>query len=193
MNFLAHLYLSCQSEELMIGNFIADFIKNREVSNYSAKIQEGIQLHRSIDHYTDNHPLVLQGARRLHPAHGKYAAVVIDVYYDYLLANNWSKFSEESLDDFTAKTYKVLEKHLAVLPEKLRKVLPYWIEDNWLVKYGQESGLAFTFERMKNRVSKPEMLDQAPQSLMADLPSFEQEFVAFFPDVQQFVMEQCDC
>ena len=48
MNFLAHLYLSGEDEELMIGNFIADFIRNREVTNYSEGIQKGIFLHRKI-------------------------------------------------------------------------------------------------------------------------------------------------
>ena len=59
MNFLAHIFLSCGSEDLLIGNFIADFISNKEVNQYDPEVQKGIQLHREIDSYTDNHPVCL--------------------------------------------------------------------------------------------------------------------------------------
>jgi len=191
MNFLAHLFLSCQNEELMIGNFIADFLKNRDVQNYSSGVQDGIRLHRGIDIYTDNHPIVLQGVRRLRASHSKYAPVVIDIYYDYLLANNFSLFSGQSLNEFTAQAYDVLLRNLDLMPGKLGQRLPYWIKDNWLMEYGKEEGLAFTFNRMKSRVSVPDMLNDAPRTLMEDLETFGEEFIQFFPDVQHFVAEQC--
>jgi acyl carrier protein phosphodiesterase len=191
MNFLAHLFLSCQNEELMIGNFIADFLKNRDVQNYSSGVQDGIRLHRGIDTYTDNHPIVLQGVRRLRANHSKYAPVVIDIYYDYLLANNFSLFSGQSLNEFTAQAYDVLLRNLDLMPGKLGQRLPYWIKDNWLMEYGKEEGLAFTCNRMKSRVSVPDMLNDAPMTLIKDLDIFRAEFITFFPDVQHFVAEQC--
>ncbi|MCI5081641.1 MAG: ACP phosphodiesterase [Saprospiraceae bacterium] len=193
MNFLAHLFLSCQDEELMIGNFIADFIRNREVGAYSKGVQQGIRLHRAIDTYTDNHPIVLEGVRRLRKDHSKYAPVVIDVYYDYLLANNWQKYSDESLEVFTARVYEQLMGQLERMPPILQKRLPLMVADNWLVQYGKLAGLSYTFSRMKSRVSKPEMLDAAPDSLMKDLQKYESEFIAFFPDIQQYVNEFCAC
>jgi len=93
MNFLAHLYLSCDNEDLMIGNFIADFIRNKEVKDYSPEIQKGIFLHRQIDTYTDLHPMVKKGTHRLQKYHRKYSPVIVDVFYDYLLANNWERYS----------------------------------------------------------------------------------------------------
>ncbi|MEL7021319.1 MAG: DUF479 domain-containing protein, partial [Bacteroidota bacterium] len=84
MNFLAHLFLSCNDESLLIGNFIADAIRNRDLKQYSKAIQSGVLLHRKIDSYTDNHPIIRKGTKRLRPQHRKYAAVVIDVFYDYL-------------------------------------------------------------------------------------------------------------
>jgi acyl carrier protein phosphodiesterase len=40
MNFLAHLYLSGNEEHLIVGNFLADFIKNRQVVLLPRPIQE---------------------------------------------------------------------------------------------------------------------------------------------------------
>jgi len=87
MNFLAHLFLSFDNEDIMIGNFIADMIRNKDVSTFSEGVQKGIALHRKIDSYTDVHPIVKQGTKLMQPYHSKYSPVVIDVFYDYLLSN----------------------------------------------------------------------------------------------------------
>ena len=66
VNFLAHLYLSQNNTNMMIGNFIADHVKGNDYKKYSNEIQKGILLHREIDTYTDTHPIVRKSKRRLH-------------------------------------------------------------------------------------------------------------------------------
>ena len=47
MNFLAHIYLSGEGDELLtIGNFIADTIRGKEYLQYPEAMQRGILLHR---------------------------------------------------------------------------------------------------------------------------------------------------
>ncbi|MEL7221718.1 MAG: ACP phosphodiesterase [Bacteroidota bacterium] len=193
MNFLAHLLLSCEEEELMIGNFLGDFIKNRELPSFSPAIQRGVRLHRLIDTYTDNHPVVRQGIHRLHKRHGKYAGVVIDILYDYILANNWTDYGPGTLKNFTQSTYRVLEKHLPAMPERLHTVVPRMINDNWLVRYGETDGVAYTFSRLKRRVSKPEYLENVLLSLQENEALLTEEFTQFFPDVSREVRTFCDC
>ncbi|MFT4760631.1 MAG: acyl carrier protein phosphodiesterase [Paraglaciecola sp.] len=187
MNFLAHLYLSGEDEDLLIGNFIADFIRNREVPNYSEGVQKGIHLHRKIDYYTDNHLVVRKGTHRLRANHGKYAPVVLDVLFDYLLANNWEKYSDEPITDYTKKVYAILTKNRDILPAKIGARLPEMIADNWLIKYGWDDGLRYVFERMKTRVSQPLLLNNSVESLKADYDLFEAEFNEFFPEVIAYV------
>jgi acyl carrier protein phosphodiesterase len=193
MNFLAHLYLSCEREELMVGNFLGDFITNRQLAKFPEAIQEGVILHRKIDTYTDDHPIVRKGVGRLRAHYRKYAPVVIDVYYDYLLANNWDRFHKRSLAEFTQSTYRILEQHLDIMPAFLQKRLPLMIQDDWLVRYGQRDGLAYTFKRMQNRVSFPEHLDSPLAGLDADYSTFHEEFRGFFPEVIQYVQQECFC
>ncbi|MFW6222936.1 MAG: ACP phosphodiesterase, partial [Bacteroidota bacterium] len=38
MNFLAHTYLSGNSDEILVGNFIGDFVKGRHFNNFSKNI-----------------------------------------------------------------------------------------------------------------------------------------------------------
>ena len=183
MNFLAHLFLSDGRESLTVGNFLADYLKNHEVKNLPRPVQEGIRLHRKIDSYTDQHPIVRQGVRRLRPTHRKFSPVILDIFYDYILARNWELYSQEELNEFAGRIYKYLGSNMGIMPEYLQKRLPRMVADNWLVKYGTEKGLEYTFERMKLRTRFPRFFDHAMSSLQKDYDLFENEFNLFFPDV----------
>lgn len=191
MNFLAHVFLSCTDEELMIGNFIADMINNHEVKSYSAGIQKGIQLHRKIDEFTDQHPEVLKGVRRLNDKHKRYASVIIDVFYDYILGNSWEQFSDTPLDEFTQNTYLTLQKNLPILPKSLQRSLPHMIADNWLYEYKTLYGIQRALNSMQKRTSRPEWLNGAVNTLQEELPELEKEFKVFFPEIIAFV--ECEC
>jgi acyl carrier protein phosphodiesterase len=183
MNFLAHLYLSGPDEHLMVGNFLADFISNKEVALLPPDIQKGILMHRQIDSFTDQHPMVKQSAKRLHASHGKYAPVILDVYHDFLLAQNWHRYADQPLGEFSAGVYEVLLRHLPIMPVMLHDRLPRMVADDWLVRYGTEDGLRFTFSRVKLRSSAPHFFDNAVESLTNQHNEFNEEFNSFFPDV----------
>lgn len=193
MNFLAHLFLSCDNEDLLIGNFIADFIKNKEVKQYPPSVQEGIVLHRQIDTYTDNHPIVKRGVHRLQPYHRKYAPVVIDIIFDYLLAKNWERYSGQSLSEFASYIYEILNARMSSLPEKLRKDLPGMIAGNWLESYGTREGILFTLQKMDERTSFPSNFGSALSHLEKDFQIFNDEFNQFFPELIAYVDSHCKC
>ncbi|GJM32547.1 MAG: ACP phosphodiesterase [Saprospiraceae bacterium] len=193
MNFLAHLFLSCEREALLVGNFLADFIRNKDVQKFPAEIQEGILLHRQIDHFTDVHPLVLQGVRRMYADHHKYAPVIIDVFYDYFLSQAWHEYSEEPLREFSHRIYEILKRNLELMPPALQKNMLLMIQDDWLMNYGTLSGLEFTFSRMARRVSRPAHLKGVIQSLQKDEDLLAEEFAGFFPDVIKMTQDFCGC
>lgn len=182
MNFLAHLYLSGDNEHLIVGNFLGDFLKNSQVATLPPPVQEGVRLHRKIDTFTDEHPAVRQSAGLLRPVHGKYAPVILDVLLDFLLVKNWERYSLASLPDFAGGMYEVLKRHLHLMPGFLQERLPLMIADDWLVRYGTEDGLRFTFSRMKKRTSMPELFENAFESLQTHLVPLNEGFNAFFPD-----------
>ena len=79
----------------IVGNFMADAVKGRDLSGWSAGLQTGIRMHRRIDSYTDNHPLTLLGRERLRAHCGKYAGVALDLFYDHAIASRWADLSAE--------------------------------------------------------------------------------------------------
>lgn len=180
MNFLAHLFLSGEEEELLVGNFLGDFVRKSADKNFSMGIQRGLKLHRNIDTFTDAHPVVRASTRLLHSKHHKYSPVLLDIFYDFLLIQNWKLYSEESLENYTQKIYTILEKYLPIMPPTLQYRLPLMIADNWLVQYGTPEGLEFTFNRMKYRASQPDCLDGAVGSLQTHLEALDAGFRVFF-------------
>lgn len=189
MNFLAHIFLSGNAPHLIVGNFLADFIKNKEVTALPRPVQEGIRMHRKIDSYTDTHPMVRKSVHRLRPAHGKFAPVVLDICFDYVLVKNWKLYSDEDIHHFTKTTYAVLEDHLSLMPPFLQQRLPKMIADDWLFKYGTEKGLRFTFERMKRRTNYPQFFENAVDNFLKDYLLYEKEFNLFFPELIEAVKD----
>ena len=185
MNYLAHLHLSNHDPMLTIGNMIADFIKKNQIEIYAPSVQRGIQLHRLIDSYTDQHPIVRKGTKRLRSTQGKYAPVVIDILYDHLLARNWEKYSKIPLSKFAEQQYQLLKENLKILPRKLQKNLPKMIKGNWLEGYGEEAGIRYTLERMDERTKFPSSFVTAFDTLIEHYPLFEKEFNLFYPDLMK--------
>jgi acyl carrier protein phosphodiesterase len=92
MNFLAHLHLSGNNPNIMLGNFMGDFVKGKSYrQQYEPEIIKGIELHRSIDEFTDSHPVVTESKNRLRPTYRHYSGVIVDVFYDHFLAANWNQ------------------------------------------------------------------------------------------------------
>lgn len=191
MNFLAHIFLSCHDQELLLGNFLADFLRKSETDALPAALQPGVALHRMIDQYTDQHPLVLQGVRRMYPEHGKYASVVVDIFYDFFLYQNWESYTTESFPDFRRRVYGILSDQEPNIPVRLRRQIRNMVASDWLQVYTHRPGIEDTFRRIRRRVSRPEFLMNPLQSLEIHRKDLNEEFNEFFPDLVREVDSFC--
>lgn len=187
MNFLAHLYLSGSSENILVGNFIGDFVKGKSFDTYPPQVQQGIKLHREIDSFTDTHPRISQARKRLWANFRHYSGVVIDLFNDHFLATSWSKFSEIPLTEFAAKSYRILQTNIEQLPPGAQHMLPYMIEGNWLVNYGTISGIDRALTGLSKRTQFDSNMENASRDLELDYDFYGEIFNEFFPDLMSFV------
>lgn len=186
MNYLAHLFLAGTAEEAIVGNFMGDFVKGtiaHHQNSYSEHILQGIVRHRQIDCFTDSHPVYLTSKKRIKNSQGLYAGVAIDIIYDYFLANHWNEYSDRPLEEFAADNYNILLKYEAVLPLKLKKILPQIIAENWLVNYREIAGIQRTFWRLSRRVKRHNNLATAADELINNYSDLEADFRDFFPQL----------
>lgn len=184
LNFLAHLYLSGDQEEIMIGNFIGDFVRGRDIyDRYSFHLAAGIELHREIDEYTDSHPVVLESKIRLRPKYRHYAPVIVDMFYDHYLAVHWSTYHTQPLAEYAQHAYRALQKYEPILPTQVKYMMPYMIEGNWLLNYAKPEGIHRALSGMARRTPYDSKMDEAIRDLKVHYKDFDQEFVRFFPDL----------
>lgn len=188
MNFLAHLYLSGEEETVMLGNFMADFVKGRPENRLPDSPQKqgiirGIWLHRHIDHFTDTHEMVRRSKVRLRPSFGKFAGVITDMFYDHLLAAHWTDYSDRSLSDFAAGTYQTLSRNQHHFPPEMDRLLYHMIRQNWLVSYARLEGIDQALKGMARRTVFESGMERAATALRDDYASFLREFRDFFPQL----------
>jgi acyl carrier protein phosphodiesterase len=190
MNYLAHIFLSGTNGEILIGNFIGDYVKGRDYTTYPPLIKKGILLHRRIDSFTDRHKIIRQSKSYFAPRYHKYAGIIIDVLYDHFLARNWEKFSPTPLEDYKQDVFDVLKKNYAILPERVQFFLPSFIKNDWIEIYSSVEGILSVFIRMSMRTTLPDHSEFTREVLRKYYIQLESEFLTYFPDVINYVINK---
>ncbi len=187
MNYLAHLYLSGSDPNLIIGNFIADSVKGKQIENFSEEIIKGIKLHRQIDMFTDSHPVLERGKEALRPKFRKYAGVVMDVFGDHFLAKNWHDYSKTDLREYAEHMYSFLHKHKELFPEKARYTLHYMSMQDWLTNYRHIEGVQRALSGLSRRTTFASGMENAHKELERHYLFYQTIFHEFLPDLIRFV------
>lgn len=183
MNFLAHLHLSGNDPNIMVGNFIGDFVKGKKVENYEPRIAKGILLHRAIDYFTDTHQIVAKSKGRLRDKYRHYSGVIVDIFYDHILASNWSQYHKESLEKFANEAYNLVLSYEEILPKKVLYMLPYMMKNNWLVSYASIDGISSVLLGMSRRTKYRSRMEEATKELEEDYDLYKKEFKEFYPEL----------
>ena len=185
MNFLAHIYLSKDLPKIMVGNFIGDFVKGKNFAdNFEPDIAKGIELHRTIDEFTDRHPIVHQSKSRLRSKYRHYSGVIVDIFYDHFLSKYWRDYHIIPLGEFADRTYTTLNDHYSILPDDVRTMLPYMIKDNWLVNYGHLQGIGQALRGISRRTRYDSKMNESVRELETFYEDFKTEFQIFFPHLK---------
>lgn len=183
MNHLAHLYLSGNSDEIMVGNFIGDHVKGNKYLDFPAQISAGIRMHRFIDSFTDQHPLVGECIRLLRPAYGRYSGIVTDIFFDHFLASNWSDYSVYTLRQFAKYAHAVLISNFRILPFRVKQFLPFFIQHKRLESYANRESMFQVLEIMSRRTSLPANSRHGMDILNCEYDQFEDLFRRFFSEL----------
>lgn len=185
MNLVMHQLLSFEQKDLQIGNHLGEAVKGKKYLNFPEEIQKGILLHRFIDTFSDSHPKVKNSSSILHQNHSKFSPIIIDVYYDYLLIKNWSKFSDVDFEDFKNNVYKVLQSAEHLYPPSLLRFTRALIDHDWFEMYKTYEGLEITLTNMGKRTKFQNNMHKAIPDLYLNEAKFESDFLFFMPEIYE--------
>ena len=186
MNYLAHLHLGGQRPGQMLGSLYGDFVKGRLQGQFDPEIEAAIQLHRSIDVFTDRHPLVDIALSRFSITRRRYAGIVLDVFFDHCLARDWTLYADQPLEQFTAQVYRVLSAERQ-MPERLARIAPHMVANDWLGSYQEFEVLEQVLRGISRRLTRPEELAAAMEELRRLYEPLSEDFRLFYPELQDFV------
>lgn len=188
MNYLAHVYLADNKDEKnVLGNFFGDFVNVTTEKSFEDAIRKGIHMHRRIDSYTDAHPVFSQSRTRVSPPNRRFAGVLMDIFYDHFLAKNWPEYSETPLEKYADNFYRLLTRNVDILPDQVNGMLPFMIQENWFVYYGELPGIKKPLERIARRFAQSKHpLANPIDELLHNYNDLEKDFKAFFPQVIRY-------
>lgn len=187
MNILAHLYLSKGINDIMLGNFMGDFVKGKNFQNYPSEIQQGILLHREIDTFTDNHPAHKSSRDRFRKGYGLHSGIVVDIVYDHFLALNWNNFSTIELELFAQQAYHHIDLNMHIMPTRIQDIAPFIIKNNWLVMYKSLEGIERSLNGMAKRTSLPSKTSFAMDVLNKNYEEINLESIQIITDLNKMV------
>ncbi|RXK00419.1 hypothetical protein CRU98_04470 [Arcobacter sp. CECT 8986] len=192
MNWLAHIFLSENNIDFQIGNYLADPLKGKAWSNANTNIIKGMQIHKMIDSYTDNHIEFKNSKNRLGEK-GLLKPVVVDLTYDYLLTKNWNRYCNISLNKFLNIFYDNAIKNMNTLPDNAKLKLSRLIEFDLLNKYQNLDDLNQSFKRVDKRLSqrllKRDSVSRYYDLVCKNIDGIEDDFLIFFPQLCSYIKE----
>lgn len=188
MNYLAHIFLARHSDDAMLGALLGDFVKPQADDQFSLEMAAEILTHRKVDSFTDSHPIVLAAKALFNGPRRRYAGILLDVFYDHLLATHWTDYSSVPLSAFIDRFYRALERRADLLPANLARLAPYMIEQDWLGSYAQYAGMENAVRRISTRLSKNgDLMCDGLADLKEHHAALADGFHAFFPQLIAFV------
>lgn len=179
MNYLGHLLVLPDQGLVTLGNLLGDFFKGRVAGIDPLDLRLGVALHRELDRYTDQHPVVMRSIARMGPERRRVAGVLVDVFYDHFLAQGL---------DVDSLRGGLLE-HVDQLPEALRTLPGRMVTSGWLGSYSSIDGIGMVLERMEQRRKRIVGLAGAETELRQHYEALAEDVREFYPDVEQFTRE----
>ena len=192
MNYLAHAYLSFNDPERLLGNMIADHVKGqRALEAFPTNIHKGIDLHRKIDAFTDEHPATQRAKIWFREDYHLYAGPIMDTLYDHFLANDPRYFpSDEALMKFTQTTYGQMEEQSEHFPETFAQYFPHMREHNWLYNYRNLMGMKRALGGLSRRAKYMAPPEKAYEIFITNYYALNQAYFELIDDIVLFVKRE---
>ncbi|MCB1895550.1 MAG: DUF479 domain-containing protein [Zoogloeaceae bacterium] len=190
MNFLAHAWLAGEHSARRVGGLAGDFVKGPLPAGLPPDLAAGVGLHRAIDSFSERHPAFVASRARVGASRRRYAGVLVDMFYDHLLAIHWARFSGQTLVAFSADTYRMTEARLPDLPAGFGEVFERMRSGDWLSAYREPQALADALARMsRHRIRRANPLADGFDEFQAASAGFETDFLQFMPDALAFARQ----
>ena len=186
MNHLAHAFLAGANDEVLLGGLLGDFWRGAPDPQWPPAIRAGVVLHRKIDVYTDGHADVAAARALFVPPLRRYAGILLDVYFDHVLAADWPRQGREPLAELSARVAGVLRDNRRWLPPQLNRFADYFDQAGLFETYAERGMIERVLAGIGRRLKHANPLATAGPALWQREAELIAAFSRFFPELVAF-------
>lgn len=187
MNFLAHALLAGDDPALVVGGVVGDWIKGPLPGRLPPDLARGVALHRAIDSHAETHPAFRRSRARVSAARRRYAGVLVDIFYDHLLARDWAALHHQPFADYRHAVYGAVAARFAELPDDSHYALKLMAAEDWFHGYARIDGIADVLARMARRARRPNPLAGGEAEFLVDAAGYSEDFLDWLQAATAFV------
>jgi acyl carrier protein phosphodiesterase len=189
MNHLAHALLAGDDADCMLGSLLGDFVHGRVPEGLRNGVELGIRLHRAIDVFTDAHPVVVALRGRFVAPFRRYAGILLDVWFDHLLARDFPRWSTAPLAAFSDRVLALLQRRREELPPPMQGFVVYMRRNGLPAAYADSSVIGRALAGVGTRLSRANPLHEALPVLQALDTELQAGFDEFFPHLVGYAQD----
>lgn len=190
MNLLAHALLAGADDDVRFGSMIGDFVRGTIDPTLPEGVREGIALHRAVDAYTDAHSEVVAARMLFEPPYRRYAGILLDVWFDHLLARDWSRHATGTLHAFSHGVQALLRQRAGELPPRMRGFAAYLHRNDLPEAYRERAMIGVVLHGLSQRLSRENPLAQALPVIETHAALVQQHFDRFLPALIAFAQDE---
>lgn len=186
MNHLAHLVVAGEGADWRRGAVLGDFWRGAVPSHWSPALRASVRLHRRVDGFVDAR---LGAARaRFDPPWRRYAGILLDVWFDHLLARDFERLAGEPLPAFAARIASTLADGAPDWPLAARIYMDRLAHDAGagLVAYVGEAHVERVYARIAQRLARDNPVADALDAVLPLAPALARDFAALWPALVEF-------
>lgn len=183
MNYLAHAFLSPDDPLILMGNLWGDLIKPKDAAQLHESVIKGVQLHKAIDAFTDQHEGVNEIVHLLRSSQGKYTPVVVDVLMDFILSKFWNNYHDDDLVQYCQSVYHVVDTYLHFIPDRLHVRIGRMYQNRWLESCAGRERMVMTLQMLSKRASFENNIPAAMGAYDLHQQHIDALFIQFFDDL----------
>jgi acyl carrier protein phosphodiesterase len=192
MNHLAHALLSGRDTDIVLGGWLGDFVRGRPDPALPKGVRDGIALHRAIDTFTDAHTDVAAARALFDVPFRRYAGILVDVWFDHLLARDFMRWSASPLATFAETQEQLLERHHASLPAELQRFARYMRMHGLPAAYADRAMISRVFAGIASRFRRENPLADGLEAIAPHEAELATRFASFFPSLREFAADRRD-
>ncbi len=166
---------------------LGDFVKGPLPAGLPPALAAGVALHRAIDSFADRHPAFVRSRQRISVSRRRVSGVLVDLFYDHLLARDWADFWPVTLEVYAAGIYASLAVHGRVFSESAQETSRLMRQHDWLCAYRDLPAVTGAIDRMAiYRMRRENPLAGGIEEFLADADGFAADFRWFMPEAMDF-------